>query len=81
MKIDPQSSTDLSAQIAQAIKDAIISGELIVDERLPSESELAEQFEVSRSTVREAFETAGSSIPDPDTARCLWRCLREPAEL
>lgn len=55
MKIDPQSSTDLSAQIAQAIKDAIISGELIVDERLPSESELAEQFEVSRSTVREAL--------------------------
>ena len=40
MKIDPNSSADLSVQIAQAIKDAIISGELIVDERLPSETEL-----------------------------------------
>ncbi|WP_170586601.1 FadR/GntR family transcriptional regulator [Ruegeria arenilitoris] len=55
MKIDPQKSTDLSAQIAQAIRDAIVSGELIVDERLPSESELADQFQVSRPTVREAL--------------------------
>ncbi|MDA7964184.1 FCD domain-containing protein [Ruegeria sp.] len=55
MKIDPQSPADLSAQIAQAIRDAIVSGRLIVDERLPSESELADQFQVSRSTVREAL--------------------------
>ncbi|WP_424833721.1 FadR/GntR family transcriptional regulator [Ruegeria sp.] len=55
MKIDPQSPADLSAQIAQAIRDAIISGQLIVDERLPSEAELAEQFQVSRPTVREAL--------------------------
>ena len=55
MKIDPNSSADLSVQIAQAIKDAIISGELIVDERLPSETELCDQFQVSRSTVREAL--------------------------
>lgn len=55
MKIDPNSKTDLSAQIAKAIRDAIISGALIVDERLPSEAELSEQFEVSRATVREAL--------------------------
>ncbi len=55
MKIDPNSSADLSAQIAAAIRDAIVAGKLIVDERLPSESELSEQFEVSRSTVREAL--------------------------
>ncbi|KIC11210.1 GntR family transcriptional regulator [Leisingera sp. ANG-M1] len=55
MKIDPNSSADLSAQIAQAIKDAIISGELIVDERLPSETELSDHFQVSRPTVREAL--------------------------
>jgi len=55
MKIDPQKPADLSAQIAQAIRDAIISGELIVDERLPSEAELSEQFRVSRPTVREAL--------------------------
>lgn len=55
MKIDPQNPADLSVQIAQAIRDAIISGALIVDERLPSEAELAQQFDVSRPTVREAL--------------------------
>jgi DNA-binding FadR family transcriptional regulator len=55
MKIDPDSPKDLSAQIAQSIRDAIVSGELPIDERLPSEAELAEQFDVSRPTVREAL--------------------------
>ena len=55
MKIDPSNPADLSAQIASAIRDAIVAGDLIVDERLPSESELADQFNVSRPTVREAL--------------------------
>ncbi len=55
MKIDPTNSADLSAQIAGAIRDAIVAGQLIVDERLPSEAELADQFNVSRPTVREAL--------------------------
>ncbi len=55
MKIDPQNPADLSAQIAHAIREAIVSGALIVDERLPSEAELADQFQVSRPTVREAL--------------------------
>lgn len=55
MKSVPSQPQDLSAQIAQAIRDAIIEGRMIVDERLPSEAELAEQFGVSRSTVREAL--------------------------
>jgi len=55
MKIDPKNSTNLSAQIAKSIRDSIINGDLIVDERLPSESELADQFDVSRPTVREAL--------------------------
>ncbi len=55
MKIDPKSSADLSAQIATAIRDEIISGRLIVDARLPSEAELSDQFDVSRPTVREAL--------------------------
>ena len=55
MKIDPDSAADLSAQIAEAIRDAIISGELIVDTRLPSEAELVEHFKVSRPTVRVAL--------------------------
>ncbi|WP_294606744.1 FadR/GntR family transcriptional regulator [Roseovarius sp.] len=55
MKIDPDNKADLSAQIAKAIRDAIVSGDMIVDERLPSEAELADQFNVSRPTVREAL--------------------------
>ncbi len=55
MKIDPSNPADLSAQIAKAIRDAIVSGALPVDERLPSEAELADQFDVSRPTVREAL--------------------------
>lgn len=55
MQLDPSSTADLSAQIASAIRDAIISGQLIVDERLPSEAELSDTFDVSRPTVREAL--------------------------
>ena len=55
MKIDPNKTGDLSHQIAKAIRDAIVSGDLPVDERLPSEAELADQFDVSRPTVREAL--------------------------
>lgn len=55
MKIDPKHASGLSAQIATQIRDAIIAGRLIVDQRLPSEAELSEQFDVSRPTVREAL--------------------------
>lgn len=51
-------STELRSmpdQIAAAIRESILSGALAVDERLPNETELAEQFGVSRPTVREAL--------------------------
>lgn len=46
---------DLAIQIADAIKAAILREDLLVDARLPSEAELADRFEVSRPTVREAL--------------------------
>ncbi len=46
---------ELSLRISAALRDAIVAGRLIVDQRLPSEQELAEQFGVSRPTVREAL--------------------------
>ncbi|GAA6207528.1 FCD domain-containing protein [Cognatishimia sp. WU-CL00825] len=55
MKIDPESKTDLPIQIAKAIRASILSGEMDVDTRLPSEGELCDHFSVSRSTVREAL--------------------------
>ncbi|MGJ8604896.1 MAG: FadR/GntR family transcriptional regulator [Marivita sp.] len=45
----------LSATIADAIRDAIVDGHLLVGDRLPSEAELADQHGVSRATVREAL--------------------------
>lgn len=55
MKPDLSNTADRSASIADFIRDAIIEGRLIVDERLPSEAEMAEQFDVSRATIREAL--------------------------
>lgn len=55
MKTEPKTPTDLSAKIAKAIRDSIVEGRLIVDARLPSEAELATEFNVSRPTVREAL--------------------------
>ena len=46
---------DLSTEIAEEIRASIKNNELDIGSRLPSETELAEQFKVSRSTVREAL--------------------------
>lgn len=54
-KSKPAKKADLPAQIAKSIRDAILSGELTADDRLPSETDLAETFDVSRPTVREAL--------------------------
>ncbi len=55
MKIDRSQPTALSARIAKTLRDAIVSGALVVDQRLPSEAELADTFAVSRATIREAL--------------------------
>lgn len=45
----------LATQIATKIRGAILEGRLKVDERLPTEDELATRFGVSRPTIREAL--------------------------
>jgi GntR family transcriptional repressor for pyruvate dehydrogenase complex len=50
------------AEIVDRIRETILSGESKPGDKLPTEKELAEQFDVSRGTVREAMsvlETAG----------------------
>ena len=42
-------------QVADQLRDLIISGRVSAGERLPNEASLAEQFGVSRATVREAL--------------------------
>jgi DNA-binding FadR family transcriptional regulator len=44
-------------QLADLLRERIMSGDMREGERLPSETQLAEQAGVSRSTVREAFRT------------------------
>jgi len=45
----------LARQIAEALRTAILDGTLSVDERLPTETDLAARFGVSRPTIREAL--------------------------
>ncbi len=50
-------SERLYEKIVDQIESRILSGELKLGEHLPSERELAEQFRVSRTAVREAVKT------------------------
>ncbi|MEI4473982.1 FadR/GntR family transcriptional regulator [Frigidibacter sp. MR17.24] len=72
----------LARQIADTIRAAILDGRLKVDERLPTEEELARRFGISRPTVREALKrlaaqnlvqsrrgpTGGTFVARPDPA-------------
>lgn len=53
--IDPQSETPLYLQISGHLKQAILSGSLPPDTRLPSSRQMAEDLGVSRITVNNAF--------------------------
>ncbi|HPF59862.1 MAG TPA: FadR/GntR family transcriptional regulator [Candidatus Competibacteraceae bacterium] len=55
MKFEPLVTESLAKQIAENIREAILKGSLKIDERLPTEEELAARFEVSRPTIREAL--------------------------
>lgn len=61
----------LAKQIAEKIRIAILDGRLELDERLPTEQELAQRFKVSRPTIREALKRLG--------AQNLIRSRRGPA--
>jgi DNA-binding FadR family transcriptional regulator len=61
----------LATQIATKIRDAILAGGLSVDERLPTEEQLAKRFSVSRPTIREALKRLA--------AQNLIRSRRGPA--
>lgn len=45
----------LAKQIAESLREQILSGKIKVAERLPTEEELARNFAVSRPTIREAL--------------------------
>lgn len=49
--------TSLVTQVADALLDQIVSGQIPIDGALPTESEIGETFDVSRVTVRGAIKT------------------------
>jgi GntR family transcriptional regulator, hexuronate regulon transcriptional repressor len=55
MQTDPQDTQKLYRKIALAIAAAIVEGRYVPGDKLPSERELADQFGVSRPTIRDAM--------------------------
>jgi GntR family transcriptional regulator, transcriptional repressor for pyruvate dehydrogenase complex len=54
------STEGVASQIARNLRAAILEGRLKVDDRLPTEEELADRFGVSRPTIREALKRLGA---------------------
>jgi len=55
MEIKPLKKQSLSDFVVAQIKKMIIDGELRKGDKLPGERELAQRFEVSRASIREAL--------------------------
>lgn len=55
--LDEQSRAPLYQQLRRALRDAIEDNRLAAEEALPPERELAEQFGISRITVRKALDS------------------------
>jgi GntR family transcriptional repressor for pyruvate dehydrogenase complex len=78
----PVSTRSAAQQIADQIRGGILGGDLTPGERLPSENEMADEFRVSRGTIRETMKILGAAqlvqpargagggtfvrLPDPD---------------
>lgn len=65
--MDLKDGIPLHKQISDWLKKEIEAGSLDKDEKLPSENELAEKFDVSRVTVRRALQTL-------ENDRLIYRC-------
>ena len=71
IKYEPVITQSVSTQIAEQIQQSITDGTLKTDDKLPTEEELARQFNVSRPTIREALKRLA--------AKSLIRSRRGPS--
>ncbi|MDF2182166.1 FadR/GntR family transcriptional regulator [Neptuniibacter sp. CAU 1671] len=71
IELEPVIRTSLSKQIADQIESAIVDGSLKANDRLPTEEEMTQRFNVSRATIREAMKRLA--------AKKLIRSRRGPA--
>ncbi|MDD2978440.1 MAG: FadR/GntR family transcriptional regulator [Hespellia sp.] len=56
MRIKPIEKVNVGEQVFEQLKQMLINGEWSPGEKIPSENELAEMFQVSRITVRQALQ-------------------------
>lgn len=61
MNFQPVKLESISAQIAAQIQTSILTGKIPPGEKLPPERKLAEEFGVSRPTVRKGLEILASA--------------------
>lgn len=61
MRFQPIKPKKVSIQVSDQLRDAILSGDFAPGDKLPPERELAEMFEVSRPSVREAINILASA--------------------
>ena len=83
IKLDQFSPTPLYRQVAEGLRDRIVSGELAVGTALPTENTISEALGIGISTVRCAYATLvkeglvtrrprrGSFVSSPELARQL----------
>jgi GntR family transcriptional repressor for pyruvate dehydrogenase complex len=75
----PIRTAGAAQQIADQIRESIISGGLAPGDRLPSEVELAEEYSVSRGTIRETMKLlAGAQLVQPARGATGGTYVRHP---
>src|SRR6478736_7116814 len=90
----PHPVTRPRAQVEEQIREAILLGQFAQGEKLPPETELAQQFGVSRPTIREALGSlvsaglirkvpgvAGGSFVNSVTTESLSQTVRESVDI
>ncbi|WP_022664910.1 GntR family transcriptional regulator [Desulfospira joergensenii] len=80
MGIEKNSSTPIYLQLKKKLKNAIFSGQFQDGEAIPSESQLADKYEITRTTVRAAInELVNENILRKEHGKGTFVCLKPVA--